>query len=73
MAVHLPRQEYLLRAREFAQRGTDRHNAKLNPAKVRLIRSNPEGKTMKQLSLDFGVHKATIEKVVYFHTWVNVE
>jgi hypothetical protein len=72
MAKHIPRAEYLTRTREFAHRGTDLPQTKLNEAKDRLIRSNPDKKTMKQLSLDFGVHVRTIEKVVYFHTWIHV-
>lgn len=73
MGQHLARREYLSRAREFASRGNDRPNARLDPDKVRLIRSNPEGKTPKQLALDFGVHYRTIEKVIYLETWVHVE
>lgn len=67
------RHDYLCRASDFASKGTDRHNAKLDPDKVRLIRSNPKGKTPKQLALDFGVHYRTIEKVIYLETWTHVD
>lgn len=69
----LQRDEYLLRAREFAQRGTDRHNARLDEDKVRLIRSNPEGKTRQQLAFDFGVHLRTVDKCATYETWTHVK
>ena len=69
----MKRQEYITRAREFASRGNDRPNSRLNPEMVREIRTNRKGQTAKQLADAYGVHYRTIEKVQYFETWAHVE
>lgn len=67
------RSEYLIRAREFASRGTARPNAKLNADRVRLIRENRYGYTTKTWADIYKVHYRTIEKVLHYETWTHVE
>lgn len=68
----MDREEYIQRAFEFAARGERIGVSKLTEDNVRYIRRNPEGKTARQLALDFGVHYRTIEKVRQFETWTHV-
>lgn len=68
----MTRQEYLLRAREFASRGEHRHNAKMCPSKVRRIRENKAGETAKELAARYNVHYRTIEKIRHYETWAHV-
>lgn len=55
------------------QRGSDRHNAKLTPDKVREIRRNAG--TVKNISqaAEHGVCEGTIEHVVKRRTWRHIE
>lgn len=55
-----------------ARRGTKLTQAKLTPEKVRAIRANVRGRTLKQLADDFGVHHRTIQKVRYGDSWGHV-
>jgi hypothetical protein len=66
------RADYLPRACEFARRGNECTNAKLNPDRVRQIRENRYGWTTKRFAKEFGCHYRTIEKVQYFETWTHV-
>ena len=68
----MERAEYLSRAREFAARGIELGQSKLNNAKVIWIRSNPEGLTAKQQAETLGVHYRTVEKVRHYETWAHV-
>jgi len=68
----MTRDEYLIRAIEFASRGEKRPNAKLNAEKVRAIRGNELGLTARQLAEYFGVHYRTIEKVRHYETWGHI-
>lgn len=55
-----------------SQRGTDRHNARLDEAAVRHIRRNRFGLTRRALAQLHRVHWRTIEKVQTFETWRHV-
>jgi len=68
----LNRRDYLIRAHEFAARGERVGVSKLNPDKVRWIRQNPEGMTLKGMAKRLGVHYRTVEKVHYRETWSNI-
>lgn len=64
----IDRDEYTVRAHEFARRGEGCNN-KLTKAQVLDIRKNVKGQTYQQLALDFGVHKNTIYKIAKGITW----
>lgn len=66
------RREYLLHPDAYAKRGNDLPHSKLDPDKVREIRTNRSGKTAKQIAEIHGVHFRTIEKILYFETWKHV-
>ena len=69
----MTRHEYLASgARLTSKRGNDLPQAKLDTGKVRYIRANPKGRTLKQLAAELGVHHRTIQKVHYRETWVHV-
>lgn len=53
-------------------RGTDRHNAKLDPATVQWIRRNRHGFSAKLQAALIGVRYRTVEKVRAFETWGHV-
>lgn len=58
---------------ERMQRGVDRHNAKLNPDAVRLIREkHRNGVSIHCLAREFGVHLQTASCVVNGRTWKHV-
>ena len=52
-----------------ALRGNDLPQAKLNEEIVGEIRKNIKGLTMKQMAEKYGVHKNTIQSVIYRRTW----
>ena len=58
-------------AKALAVRGNDLPQAKLDVAKVREIRTNRQGLTMKQQAEMYGVHPRTIQKVHYRQTWIH--
>lgn len=60
-------------ARAMAVRGTDLPHAKLTPSEVVAIRINCNGKTAKQLAVDFKVHYRTIEKIRSYETWSHIK
>jgi len=66
------REEYIIRAREFASRGEARPNAVLTADRVREIRSNEQGLTARQLAHLYGCHYRTIEKVRAYETWIHL-
>ena len=68
----MTRAEYLCHARLQAKRGSELPHAKLDAEKVKAIRANPKGKTMKQFAAEYEVHFRTIEKCHYFETWAHV-
>lgn len=68
----MTRDEYRLRAREMARRGTALPQAKLDASKVREIRENPSGLTRQARADRFGVHINTIDKVLTYRSWVHV-
>jgi len=68
----LTRAEYLTRAIEFAARGVQLKNTKLDDTKVRWIRRNSEGHTAKEQANVLGVHYRTVEKVKHYETWGHV-
>ena len=69
----LHREEWELRSREFVKRGNELKHAKLTPDKVREIRQNRKGLTLKQTAEVYGVHWRTIEKVRSYETWTHVK
>lgn len=53
--------------------GTDRHNCKLEPEKVALIRSlREQGSSYAEIARTFSVHPGTIRDVVTLQTWKHV-
>jgi len=68
----MTRSEYLSQSRLYAKRGSELPHAKLDAAKVREIRRNRNGLTLRQLADAYGVHFRTIEKCHYFETWAHV-
>lgn len=56
----------------MVKRGNDLPHSRLDPEKVRQIRTNRHGKTPKQWAKELNVHYRTIQKVIYFETWVHV-
>lgn len=64
----MPRDEYLIRAREFAHRRA----AKLTPDQVASIRENRQGLTDKQQAALYGVHRNTIYKVRHGATYTGI-
>lgn len=69
----MTREEYRSNAAQFAARGERVGVSKLTPAKVRWIRANPLGKTIKQMAAVLGVHHRTVEKVHYGETWGHIQ
>lgn len=70
---HMPRTDYVLfGAKSTAKRGTALPHAKLNKAKVRYLRSNPKGLTLRQLAAELNVHYRTVERAHYRETWGHV-
>lgn len=69
---HIPRNEYVARAYEFAARG-ERIAKKLDSQKVREIRENRKGLTAKQQAKLYGVHPNTIYKIRHRMAWVCVK
>lgn len=67
------RAEYRSRAREFAPRGERVGVSKLSADKVRWIRQNRMGLTIRQMAERLGVHRRTVEKVHYGETWCHIE
>lgn len=67
------RAEYRERAAEFAPRGERVGVARLDEGKVRWIRTNREGLSLKAMAARLGVHYRTVEKVHYGETWGHVE
>lgn len=66
----MTRDEYLVRAREFASRGDSRPNAVLSPDVVRMVRA--DSRTAKELAAEIGCHYRTIEKVRQYETWTHI-
>ena len=64
----MPREEYLIRAHEFAKRG-EQLKTKLTNSDVEQIRINRHGLTYKQLAEKYGVHVNTIYKASKGITW----
>lgn len=58
---------------ENMQRGTDRHNAKLNPELVRYVRSKFPDKTKTQLAKELGVNISTVSDAIERKTWAHVD
>jgi hypothetical protein len=80
----LEREEYLSRARDFAVRGQDLPQAKLDDDKVLSIKSASKQRELMRkyirdnlsnnaLAQQFGVHVKTIEKVLQNNTWNHVK
>lgn len=67
------REEYRERARELAPRGERVGVAKLTADKVRWIRQNRAGLTIKAMAERLGVHYRTVEKVHYGETWCHID
>ena len=76
----LTRDEYLLRAREFAPRGQDLPQTKLLDLEVVVIKSAARQReklrqyikdnlSNEALAKQYGVHVRTIEKALQHHTW----
>jgi hypothetical protein len=79
----IPRDEYLLRAREFASRGQELPQTKLLDLDVCAIKSAirqreslrkhiRENLSNEALAKKFGVHVRTIEKAAQGHTWSHI-
>lgn len=68
---HLPREEYILRSREYCKRGHELPQARLTIEQVKEARQY--NKTAKQLAAEFGCHYRTIEKIRHCHTWVQIK
>ena len=69
----MTREEYtLFGARANAKRGNELPHAKLTPTKVKAIRANRKGLTLKELAEIHGLHYRTIEKIHYRETWIHV-
>ena len=66
---HMTRAEYLSRVYEFVSRGSQLPQAKLDEDKVRAIRANREGWTVRQQAEHFGVSESAIQKVRSYHNW----
>lgn len=58
-------------AKATAARGDRLPQSKLDVEKVREIRTNRQGLTMKQQAEMYGVHCRTIQKVHYRQTWIH--
>ena len=82
-AERLTRDEYLLRAREFALRGQDLPQTKLLDLDVAAIRSSVrqrenlrkyinENLTNKALAKQYGVSLRTIERLTQHETWSHI-
>lgn len=82
-AERLTRDEYLLRAREFALRGQDLPQTKLLDLEVAAIRSSvrqrenlrkyiDENLTNKALAKQYGVSLRTIERLTQHETWSHI-
>lgn len=82
-AERLTRDEYLLRAREFALRGQDLPQTKLLDLEVAAIRSSVrqrenlrkyiyENLTNKALAKQYGVSLRTIERLTQHETWSHI-
>lgn len=82
-AERLTRDEYLLRAREFALRGQDLPQTKLLDLDVVAIKSAArQRENLRQyirdnlsneaLARQYGVHVRTIEKALQHHTWSHI-
>lgn len=69
----MSRDEYLSRASEFAPRGEQVGVSRLNAEKVRWIRSNPSGLTIREMARALDVHYRTVEKAHYYETWRHVK
>ena len=79
----LTRDEYLLRAREFAPRGQDLPQTKLLDLEVVAIKSAARQReklrqyikdnlSNEALAKQYGVHVRTIEKALQHHTWSHI-
>lgn len=79
----MKRAEYLQRSREFAKRGSDLPQTKLNEKLVRQIRKEHaealrriaeirRQSTANVLASRYGVHVRTVEKVLSYETWRHV-
>lgn len=79
----LERDAYLIRAKEFAVRGTDLPHTKITPEIVLQIRAAAEKRLdLRQyisenlsnaaLAKRYGVHVRTIEKALQFETWTHL-
>ena len=82
-AERLTREEYLLRAREFAPRGQDLPQTKLLDLEVVAIKSAARQReklrqhikdnlSNEALAKQYGVHVRTIEKALQHHTWSHI-
>lgn len=67
------RADYRDHIRWNAPRGEQCGSARLTAEKVRYIRANPFGKTLKALAAELGVHHRTVEKAHYGETWAHVD
>jgi len=65
---HMPREEYLQRAVEFAKRG-DEIAKKLTKDDVLAIRANVEGMTDRQRAESLGVSKSLIYQIRHYEKW----
>lgn len=68
----ITRDEWKIRAHEFAARGSRLPQVVLTEQNVRDIRANRQGWTRKQWAEHLGVHVRTIEKVSTYETWRHV-
>lgn len=68
----LNRAEYQVRAHEYACRGRELPQSKLNDDIVRIIRENKDGLTASQWAEYLGVHRRTIDGVRSYRTWRHV-
>jgi DNA-binding transcriptional regulator YiaG len=59
-------------AKATAAKGNRLPHAKLDAEKVKEIRANRKGLTMKQQAALYNVHPRTIQNVRYFESWVHV-
>lgn len=68
----LARDEWSIRAHEFAPRGERLPQARLTPEVVREIRANRDGMTARQWAERLGVHVRTVEAVRNYTNWRHV-
>jgi len=66
---HIPREDYLIHAREFALRGPECAK-KLTTAKVAEIRLNRDELSVIKLAEKYGVGRTTIYNVITYETWI---